>query len=216
MKIDLHCHTRYSIDSIIKPKELMKKSEKTGVIPAITDHNTVQAHKELRSFGAKFIPGEEIRTDRGDLIGLYLTENIPRMTPFAEAIDKIHAQGGIAYLPHMYDKSRKGVIPTDEEAKKLDIIEVFNSRCPIQDYNAKAAAFANSQKKPGAAGSDSHFLFEFGSTYNDVPDFDISDPKAFLRSIQSAKLTTKKAPIFVRGTTTAVALTKKFMRRIRH
>jgi predicted metal-dependent phosphoesterase TrpH len=215
MKIDLHCHTKYSIDSIIKPKDLMKKSEKTGVMPAITDHNTIDAHKELRSLGAKFIPGEEIRTDRGDLIGLYLNENIPRMTPFEEAIDKIHAQGGITYLPHMYDKSRKGVIPTKEETKKLDIIEIFNSRCPIEDFNKKAEAFAAQNSLLHACGSDSHFLFEFGSTYNEVPDFDLSSPKEFLKAIKSVKFTTKKAPIFVRGTTTAVALTKKLFRRLR-
>lgn len=215
MKIDLHCHTRYSIDSIIKPRDLARKSEKTGVIPAVTDHNTIDAHKELRSLGARFIPGEEIRTDRGDLIGLYLTENIPKKTPFAESIDKIHSQGGIAYLPHMYDKSRKGVIPTTEETKKLDIIEIFNSRCPIQDFNKKAESFASENSILKACGSDSHFLFEFGSTYNEVPDFDISDPKAFMRSIRSAKPVTKKAPVFVRGTTTVVALTKKLLRRLR-
>jgi predicted metal-dependent phosphoesterase TrpH len=216
MKLDLHCHTRYSIDSIIKPKDLMKKSVKTGVIPAVTDHNTIDAHKELRSLGARFIPGEEIRTDRGDLIGLYLNENIPRMTPFEEALDKIHAQGGIAYLPHMYDKSRKGVIPAKEETKKLDIIEIFNSRCPVQDFNKKAEAFASENSLMRACGSDSHFLFEFGSTYNEVPDFDLSIPKEFLKAIKNAKVTTKKAPIFVRGTTTAVALTKKLFRRLPH
>ncbi|HSB46895.1 MAG TPA: PHP-associated domain-containing protein [Candidatus Bilamarchaeum sp.] len=216
MKLDLHCHTRYSIDSIIRPKDLAKKSDRTGIIPAVTDHNTIDAHREMRSLGAKFIPGEEIRTDRGDLIGLYLNENIPRMTPFAEAIDKVHGQGGIAYLPHMYDRSRKGVVPGGEEAKKLDIIEVFNSRCPVQEYNLKAREFSELNKKIPACGSDSHFLFEFGSTYNEVPDFDISDPKAFLRSIREAKLATRKAPLFVRGTTTMVALTKKLIRRIRH
>ena len=215
MKIDLHCHTRYSIDSIIKPKDLVKKSGKAGVIPAITDHNTIDAHREFRELGAQFIPGEEIRTDRGDLIGLYLTENIPRKAPFAEALDIIHSQGGIAYLPHMYDKSRKGVIPASEETKKIDLVEVFNSRCPVQDFNRKASEFAKQNSKTGLCGSDSHFLFEFGTTYNEVPEFDIASPKEFLKAVRSAKLVTKKATIFVRGTTTMVALTKKLLRRLR-
>ena len=216
MKLDLHCHTSHSIDSIIKIADLKKRSEKTGVIPAITDHNSIGAHREMRSLGASFIPGEEIRTDRGDLIGLYLTENIPKRTPFAEAIDKIHSQGGIAYLPHMYDRSRKGVIPSEEEAERIDIIEVFNSRCPLEEFNAKAAAFAGRQKILQACGSDSHFLFEFGSTYNEVPDFDIGSPKEFIQAMGSARMATKKATVFVRGTTALVAVAKKTLQRLRH
>ncbi len=213
MKLDLHVHTNSSIDSMIKPKDLFAKSRKTGVIPAITEHNNIASHRELRSLGALFIRGEEIRTDRGDLIGLYLEEMIPKGTPFMEAVDKIHAQGGLAYLPHMYDRSRKGVVPARDEARKLDIIEVFNARCPLASFNGRAADFAAQHGKVGAVGSDSHFLMEFGHNWNEVPDFALDDPKAMLKALSQARFVTKKAPLLVRGTTSLVALGRKARKR---
>ncbi len=215
MKLDFHVHTKYSIDSIIEPKALVARSRASGVVPAITEHNNIDSHRELRSLGADFIPGEEIRTDRGDLIGLYLNEPIPRMTPFLEAIDIIHMQGGLAYLPHMYDRSRRGVVPAKEEAGKLDIIEVFNARCPLASYNGRAGSFARELSKPGAVGSDSHFIFEFGHNWNEVPDFDLQDPKGLMKALGKARFTTKKATMLVRGTTTFVAMGKKLVRRLR-
>ncbi|MFN7991768.1 MAG: PHP-associated domain-containing protein [Candidatus Micrarchaeia archaeon] len=215
MKLDLHVHTKYSIDSIIQPKDLVKKSRESGIIPAITEHNNIDSHQEFRRLGLPFIPGEEIRTDRGDLIGLYLSEAIPRKTPFAEAMDLIHAQGGLAYLPHMYDRSRKGVIPSEEEAKRLDMIEVFNARCPLDSFNAKASAFAKEKGIMQAVGSDSHFLIEFGHNYNEVPDFDLDSPKGLLKALRGARFTKKKATLLVRGTTTFVAIGKKLVRSLR-
>ncbi len=215
MRLDLHVHTKYSIDSIIEPKALVARARASGIIPAITEHNNLDSHSKMRSLGAEFIPGEEIRTDKGDLIGLYLNEVIPRGTPFAESIERIHDQGGLAYLPHMYDKSRKGVVPAAVDAQKLDIIEVFNARCPLESFNAKADAFTHEHDKPGAVGSDSHFLMEFGYNYAEVADFDLNDPKSLLKALQVARFCKKKTTLLVRGTTTFVALGKKLVRELK-
>jgi hypothetical protein len=214
MKLDFHVHTKYSIDSIIEPKALAARCKKLGIIPAITDHNNIDSHRVFHEMKAEFIPGEEIRTDRGDLIGLFLNEGIARKTPFEEAIDKIHSQGGLAYLPHMYDRTRHGAIPSKPETSKLDIIETFNARCPVEEYNRKAQNFATQNSKPGAVGSDSHFLFEFGKTYNEMPEFDLESPRKLLKILktQNPMLKTQKAPLFVRGTTTFVAMGRKLMR----
>ena len=212
MKIDFHVHTKYSIDSLIEPKALAEKSRKLGIIPAITDHNSTDCHKEMRKLGARFIPGEEISTDKGDLIGLYMGEMIAKKTPFLEAIDKIREQGGIVYLPHMYDYGRSGKHASESEAAEADIVEVFNARCMKNEYNLRAMAFAINHGKLKAAGSDSHFLFEFGKTYAEMPDFDIGDPKALLKALKKAELKTKKAPIFVRGTTTFIAMGRKLLK----
>ncbi len=211
IKLDFHCHTHYSPDSIIKPDELAAKAKKLGIIPAITDHNTIAAHKELKKLVMGFIPGEEIRTVEGDLIALYVREAIPKKTPFLEALDKINEQDGLSYLPHMYDRTRHGVT-IDQLTKKVDIIETFNARCPLQRYNDEAKKFAEKHGKLVAAGSDSHFLFEFGRTYFEIDaDFEEIEekPRALVKALKSVKITGKKAPILVRGSTMAVKFFKK-------
>jgi len=218
VKVDFHTHTKFSRDCLTKPDELTAKAKKLGIIPAITDHDSIGAHSGLRVSGAVFIPGEEIGTDKGDLIGLYVSEAIPKKTSFLEAIDLIHSQGGLAYLPHMFDVTRKGVsIP--ELAKKADIIEIFNARSVMKDFNIKAEEFARVNRIPGAAGSDSHFIFEFGTTYTELPGFDlddIDDPKRLMKALRSAnkKIVGKPAPLHVKGTTTIVKLWKKLSSRI--
>ena len=208
MKIDFHVHTNSSLDSSIKPDELAKKAESLGIIPAITDHNTTESWEKMKS---TFIPGEEIRTTAGDLIGLFLTEEIPKHLSFEESIDKIKGQGGLSYLPHMYDKTRYGC--GDEFADLIDIIEVFNGRC-LDVFNELAAETARNLDKPGAGGSDSHFLFEFGRTYTEVPEFDMENPKELLQALGNARITGRKAPFYARGTTTLVKMGRKIGRKV--
>ena len=214
MKIDFHVHTNHSIDTWIRIKDLAAKSKKLGILPAITDHDTTSGHAEARSIGMPFIPGQEVTTDKGHLIGLYLNEQIDKGTAFLDAIDKIKEQGALAYLPHMHDRGRSNKHLSDEEAAKADIIEVFNARCMKKEYNVKAKAFAKKHHKMMAAGSDSHFSFEFGNTYTELPDFNIENPKELLKALKNAKFVTKKAPIYVRGTTLTGMYVKKVLRRL--
>ena len=212
MKIDFHVHTRRSPDSIIKVADLARKSTKLGIIPSLADHNSIKAHADMRATGAPFVPAEEVFTDRGDLVGLYVNEQIPKGTSFLETIDIIHGQGGLAYLPHMFDYGRSGRHVSGPDAAKVDIVEVFNARCLDQDFNRKAKGFAESHKLPQAAGTDSHFLFEFGSTYVDMPGLDeLDDSKALLRALKSngTRLITRPAPPYARGTTTIISFVRR-------
>ncbi|MDD5022901.1 MAG: PHP domain-containing protein [Candidatus ainarchaeum sp.] len=201
MKIDFHVHTSFSIDSTISIKSLIKKSNSLGIIPAITDHNSISANSKFKESNAKFIPGEEIKTDIGDLIGFYLNELIPKNTSFLEALDKIQDQGGISYLPHGFDPLRYNIgNKFPEYAKKVDIIEVFNARCITSKPNELAMKFALENKKLFAGGSDSHFLFEFGKVYTELSDFDIENPKKLINALKKkvnihGKLTPKYAKV---------------------
>jgi len=215
MKIDFHVHTYHSYDSFIRPVDLMRRSVALGVIPAVADHNSIISHNAFRLLGAPFIPAEEVRTMDGDLIALYLTEAIPKYTPFLETLDIIKQQGGISYLPHMYDIARNG-ISSKIIASKVDIIEVFNARCLDQKYNEKAKRFAQEYNLLQAVGSDSHFLFEFGKTYIELPDLsmdNLENPKALIKALKTGnqKQETCSAPFYVRGTTSILALGKKLL-----
>ncbi len=209
MKLDLHNHTWHSPDSLNDLKGLMSRAKKLGIIPAITDHNSVSAHAELRKMGATFIPGEEIRADAGDLIGLYINELIPRKTGFVEAMDLGREQGGDVYLPHMYDARRRGV--SDRKlAGKADIIEVLNGHC-TNENNALALEFAQKNRKLFGAGSDAHLLNEFGKCYVETAEFDISEPKEFLKALKKGKIRGKAEPA-LKGLHAAVKIGKKLFR----
>lgn len=213
LKIDFHVHTHYSLDSLNDPIKLIRKAEETGVVPAITDHNTIKAHKQLKNYKGRFIPGEEIRTDKGDLIGLYLQEEIPKGTSFLEAIDRIKEQGAISYLPHMYDITRHGV-GIEELAKKVDIVETFNGHCLTDSPDKKAEIFASKNGKLTACGSDSHLLFEFGYSWNELKNFDLMNPSELLKALKTNRQVTKRSPFFVRGTLSGIYLTRKILSKI--
>lgn len=211
LRIDLHVHTNHSPDSLIRPFDLIKKSKSTGVVPSITDHNSISSFSQFK--GHEYIAGEEIRVGENyDLICLYINELIPYKTPFIQALDMIKEQGAISYLPHMYDITRKGCHDT-KLASMADIIEVFNGRA-FGNFNKKAADFAKEHKKLKGVGSDTHFLFEYGNTHVQLPgnfsDYD-DNPNQFLRDLSDANLFTKHSPIFVRGTTTLVKYAKKLL-----
>lgn len=207
MKIDFHVHTIYSKDSMTRLEDLAKKSEKIGIVPAITDHNSIKANEKMRGITKSFIPGEEILTAHGDVIGLYIEEEIPRGIDGYEAIDRIKEQGGIVYLPHMFDKTRKGAA---ELGEKADIIEVLNGRA-LEKYNKIAEEFAEKNKKLKAAGSDAHFLFEFGNAYTEVEGFDLDSPKEMLKALKKSKIFGSTNP-FVRPATSIVKALKKLFK----
>jgi len=214
IRIDFHVHTNSSLDSTIKPEELAGKAKQLGIVPAVTDHSTTASWEKMESTGAVFIRGEEVRTTSGDLVGLFLTEEIQPKLSFEETVDKIRGQGGLVYLPHMYDTTRYGC--GDEYAHLVDIIEVFNARCMGGRFNERAAEAAGKLGKPGAAGSDSHFLLEFGTTYNEMPEFDMESPAELMRILKSGrmKMAGKNAPPYVRGTTSLVKLGRKIKKKL--
>lgn len=212
MKIDLHVHTRFSSDSLNSLKDVVGRCRELGVLPAITDHNNTEAHAHLRKMKFKFIPGEEVRTPEGDLIGLFLSEQIGKKTPLLETLDGIREQGGLVYLPHMYDRMRRGIAEA-EVAKKADIIEVYNPRCIFEWQNEKALRFAHKYKKLVGAGSDAHFIREIGRAYVETAgDCNVGEPKGLLKALKNGKVVGRKTRIGLRGITTAVTIAKKVFR----
>jgi len=167
MKYDLHIHSKYSSDGILELKKITKIAIKNGLQGiAITDHNTIKGGFEAKKYATKdfkiFI-GSEISTERGDVIGLFLSEEI-KSNDFYRVISEIKDQNGIIIIPHPFDESRHLALhPTDKDRKYIDCIEGFNSRCIAQKYNNKAIEFGKKYKIPITAGSDAHFANEIGN-----------------------------------------------------
>ena len=165
MKYDLHSHSKYSSDGILDPKKIIKVAVKKGLNGiAVTDHNTIKGGLEAKQYETdnfKVIVGSEVMTSKGEIIGLFLSEEI-KSNDFYEVIDEIKAQNGIVVLPHPFDEWRYASFPDEKDVKYINNIEIFNSRCIKDKYNENASKFAKKYKLGVTGGSDAHFANEIG------------------------------------------------------
>jgi predicted metal-dependent phosphoesterase TrpH len=167
MKYDLHTHSKYSHDGTLEPKEIVKIAKKQGLDGiAITDHDTIKgglAAKKFETDDFKVIVGAEIKTGKGEIIGLFLTEEIKAKSDI-NVSKAIRKQGGLVICPHPFDRLRKTAFrPKVGDAYLFDAIEVFNSRCVFKYDNFKALNYAHFNKKGSVAGSDAHYANEIGN-----------------------------------------------------
>lgn len=167
MKHDLHIHSKYSSDGVLDPGKIVRiamKRELNGI--AITDHNTIKGGLEAKKYETedfKVIVGSEIMTETGEIIGLFISEEI-KSTNVPDVISEIKDQNGIIIIPHPFDKLRHSAFhPTEDDTKFIDCIEGFNSRCVSQKYNENAIEFAKKHDLTIIAGSDAHFSNEIGN-----------------------------------------------------
>jgi predicted metal-dependent phosphoesterase TrpH len=80
-RYDLHTHTNFSPDSLIRPEKCVKIAKMANLNGiAITDHLTIGgaliAKKLNRDRNFEVIVGQEITTNHGDVIALYINETI--------------------------------------------------------------------------------------------------------------------------------------------
>jgi len=169
-KIDLHTHSILSQDGSIRAKEYQQILD-LGKLDylAVTDHNHLSFALELnRKLGDRIIPGEEIKTVSGEVIGLYLSQEVTPGLSLKETIAAIRSQNGLVYIPHPFTTYKSGLDLSSLESilSEIDILETYNARSFSQDGNLKAQAFAAEHHLAAAAGSDSHSRFGLGRCYN--------------------------------------------------
>jgi predicted metal-dependent phosphoesterase TrpH len=166
VKADLHVHSTYSSDSIITPKELVFYARKRGLnAVAVTDHNQVEgARKIARETDFLIIPGTEVSSRDGHIVGLNVNEVIPRGLSTDETVDRIHKAGGIAIAchPHALFKGSIGQHVT----AKFDAVETINaSSFPFRSASSKAEKLAERFGLPRVAGTDAHYGPVIGCAY---------------------------------------------------
>ncbi len=173
-------HTRRSRDSMASPGDVVKLAVRRGLSAiAITDHNEVigvqEVLEEVRRLSADLtvIPGEEVKTAQGDVIGLFINERIPKGMDASETVDRIKEQGGLVVVPHPFDRKMRGALGNAvlDILEKIDYIEVMNGRTPSWN-NRKAEEFAKRYGIPGIGGSDAHWPREIGKVRTLVSKLD--------------------------------------------
>ena len=200
MRVDLHCHSEASFDCHTSLRPLGLRAVARGIsVLAITDHNTIDGATELKRLtetdpalaDLEVIVGEEITTTQGEIIGLFLEEEIPRRITPQDAVAAIRAQGGLVLLPHGFDPFKGGrldPVARNEIADEIDIVETFNRRISFPRYNRAAAAWARAHDKDVSAGSDAHTLGEIGRAWLEVPDGPVGTPADLLAALPDGKI----------------------------
>jgi predicted metal-dependent phosphoesterase TrpH/glycosyltransferase involved in cell wall biosynthesis len=191
---DLHMHTTWSHDCSIEVDELLDHAEAEGLgAIAITDHNVFGGAQEAvahaRGRDLIVIPGEEVKTDdQGEVIGLFLHEEIPRGMSFADTVAAIREQEGVVYLPHPFDRMHAIPFPATvhRHLHEIDVLEVYNARLLFEGYNDEAARFARKYGLPAGAGSDAHVLPGVGTGALRMRAFE--GPEEFLLSVRTAEV----------------------------
>jgi len=187
--IDFHIHSCFSFDSLTKPHQILQEARSKGLDGvAVTDHETIQGGLATallnRDPNFLVIVGAEYSTEAGDIIGLFLQEEISSRDPLA-LIREIHQQDGLVLLPHPFHGHRLD----PNILKEVDIIESFNAR-ETPENNRKALDLARKLNKPTMCGSDAHLAQDIGTCRM---AFSTRDIKAEL-VCKAAQLTTGYTP----------------------
>ena len=167
LKVEFHCHTNASKDSLTKLSDLITAARKNGIDRLIiTDHNSIAGAKAASLLDPELvIIGEEIMTTRGEILASFVTDEIPaRLTP-KETIKRLKDQGAFISVSHPFDELREGGWQENdllEILPEVDAIEIYNSRCMFPRFNRRAKEFAVKHNLAGTVGSDAHAAFEVG------------------------------------------------------
>lgn len=173
MEVDLHIHSAHSPDSIASPAKIVRRARKLGLAAiAVTDHNSWDGWKDAQSVSGDtplIVPGAELKTTNGDLLALFVEEPITTRN-WAEAIEAIRAQDGVAIVPHPADSKRL----TMEDIKLADGLEAFNAKCSRRS-NERSSEIARRLRLPGIASSDAHSVAAVGNGRTWVTEFSSVD-----------------------------------------
>lgn len=212
MKVDMHVHTCYSKDATLSLETIMESYERRGLDGvAITDHSTIAgalALKEIAPF--LVIVGEEIETTRGEILGLFLKEEIPGGLRPEEAMARIREQGGLVGVPHPLDRLRRSAmrqVALLDILDELDFLEGFNSRVTFPSDNRKAQALAQARGLPITAGSDAHTAYEIGRAYVEMPNF--NGREGFLEALKEAQIFGRLSPPWIHLVSTWTKLRRR-------
>lgn len=212
-KADTHVHTEYSgfqklgiikfPESVASPETQVDRARENGMdVVCITDHDEThgaflaEKYAQQKYDDIQVVPGEEVTTADGEIIGLYLTERVPDMLSIEETIDIIREQGGLTIAPHPFSFHVPGL---KERVLDIDIdgFEVINGGHPDAYTNMFARLVMD--RYPGrwceTSGSDAHSVYTTGYNWTEFPGSTADDlRKAILN--KTTKACGTAAPVF--------------------
>ena len=195
LSVELHTHSSLSHDGRDPIELLLEQAKAVGLDAlAVTDHDEIEASLRAAELAPEYdlvgIPGMEVTSRAGHVLALGIETAVPAQLSFAETLDRIRDQGGLAVVPHPFQESRHGVLAniSKEELATADAIEVYNSRLLTGRSNRQAERFARRRGLPMTAGSDAHIAEMVGQAVTTV-DADKASVGAILDAVRAGRTT---------------------------
>jgi hypothetical protein len=212
LRVEFHCHTNASKDSLTSPRDLVDTCRRKGIDRVVvTDHNTIAGARAAQALDPELvIVGEEIMTTQGEILAAFVSEEIPRGLTPKETIRRLQDQGAFISVSHPFDRWRRGgwreenllaILP------QVDAIEVYNSRCMLPRFNRGARRFAEKHNLAGTVGSDAHAAFELGRSLLVLEPFD--GPEGLRHVIATGKQKVRWSPPWFHFSSRYAAIQKK-------
>jgi predicted metal-dependent phosphoesterase TrpH len=159
VRVDLHLHTVASYDGETLPEDLLARAEAMGLDGVVvTDHDTVEGAHVVADLASDSpvtaIVGCEVSTAGGHLLALGVEEAPTPGEPLAATARRVREQGGVAVVPHPFQRSRHGASAADIDG--VDAIEVYNAHTLVNLRNEQATRYARRHGYPAVGGSDAH------------------------------------------------------------
>ena len=183
-KADCHIHSVYSDGDGEIADILNYVQDRTDLdVIAIADHDTIEGALRARelmkekSYRFQLIIGEEITTQEGHIVGLFLKEAIPAGLSIQETLARIRVQKGLAIAVHPFYHSKMhharyatmdgiGATTLLRNNSFIDAVEIVNATPTLSDENL-AASILNKTLLFNAetGGSDAHIKEAIGMGY---------------------------------------------------
>lgn len=159
LRVDAHVHTAASYDSGMVPARLVERAVQAdldGVV--VTDHDTVEGARVVADLAAArdlvVVVGCEVSTADGHLLAMGVEGAPEPGRPLVETARAVRESGGIAVVPHPFQRSRHGA--GENAIANVDGVEVYNALTFTGLRNRQAERFAAREGYPPFAGSDAH------------------------------------------------------------
>jgi predicted metal-dependent phosphoesterase TrpH len=174
-RADLHMHTTVS-DGRATVEEVLERICQRGDLDviAITDHDRLEgslwAYAHRNQYPFEIIPGVEVTSAEGHVLGLWVTEPVPKNLSLGETAAAIHEQGGIAIVAHPFELIVTRVMirryltdPAVLIQSGIDAVEVINAGAITPGNNWLARRTFGKLGLPLVGNSDSHLPETIGS-----------------------------------------------------
>jgi hypothetical protein len=217
LRVEFHCHTSFSKDCLLSPRDLVGCAVRKGIDRVIvTDHNTIAGALAAREIDPeRVVVGEEIMTTHGEVLAAFVQSEIPPGLPPEETIGRLREQGAFISISHPFDEYRRGSWREEHLVAVLpmvDAIETYNSRCMRPAQNHMALEFARRHGLAGTVGSDAHTCWELGRSTLLLPPF--ADAESLRQIIRRGRQHTRWSPPWIHLSSRYAVLRKRLRARL--